>query len=75
LGTILPESNFVSVRHFTEEETMALPAVKKSKKEEANDSIIDEISNDTKGFIDRVLGDVGKSSATKQLLLGSISGW
>jgi hypothetical protein len=54
---------------------MALPAVKKSKKEEANDSIIDEISNDTKGFIDRVLGDVGKSSATKQLLLGSISGW
>jgi FUN14 domain-containing protein 1 len=54
---------------------MALPAVKKSEREEANDSIIDEIFNDTKGFIDRVLGDVGKSSATKQLLLGSISGW
>jgi FUN14 domain-containing protein 1 len=54
---------------------MASPAVKKSEIEEANDSIIDEISNDTKGFIDRVLGDVGKSSSTIQLLLGSISGW
>ncbi|KDR16193.1 hypothetical protein L798_09609, partial [Zootermopsis nevadensis] len=34
-----------------------------------------DISNGTKGFIDKVLGDVGKSSAVKQLLLGSISGW
>ncbi|XP_021925864.1 FUN14 domain-containing protein 2 isoform X2 [Zootermopsis nevadensis] len=48
----------------------------KSKREDKNDLIdIDDISNGTKGFIDKVLGDVGKSSAVKQLLLGSISGW
>jgi hypothetical protein len=50
---------------------MASPEVKKS-----NDSIsIDDIPNGAKGFIDKVVGDVGKTSAVKQLLLGSISGW
>lgn len=55
---------------------MASPVVRKSNKEEENDLIsIDEVSNEAKGLIDRVLGDVGKSSATKQLIIGSISGW
>jgi hypothetical protein len=56
---------------------MASRAVRKSNnKEEENDLIdIEEVARETKGFIDRVLGDVGKSSATKQLAIGSISGW
>lgn len=55
---------------------MASPVVRKSNKEEENDLIsIDEVSKEAKGLIDRVLGDVGKSSATKQLIIGSISGW
>lgn len=55
---------------------MASAGANKSKKEEENDLInIDDIANGTKGFIDKVLGDVGKSSAVKQLLIGSISGW
>ncbi|XP_069678105.1 FUN14 domain-containing protein 1 isoform X2 [Periplaneta americana] len=56
---------------------MASPAVRKSNKEEEENELIsiDEVAKETKGFIDRVLGDVGKSSATKQLVIGSISGW
>ncbi|PNF25611.1 hypothetical protein B7P43_G03833 [Cryptotermes secundus] len=49
---------------------MAPPSARKSNKEEENDLIsIDE------GLIDKVLGDVGKSSAAIQLLIGTISGW
>jgi hypothetical protein len=46
------------------------PPVRKSSKEEENDLIsIDE------RLIDRALGDVDKSSAAIQLLIGTISGW
>jgi hypothetical protein len=49
---------------------MAPPSVRKSSKEEEEDLIsIDE------GLIDKVLGDVGKSSAAIQLIIGTISGW
>jgi hypothetical protein len=55
---------------------MASPAARKSNKEEENDLLsIDEVTEEAKGLIDRILGDVGKSSATKQLIIGSISGW
>jgi hypothetical protein len=55
---------------------MAPPAVRKSNQEDEDDLIsIDEVTKEAKGLIDRVLGDVGKSSATKQLVIGSISGW
>jgi hypothetical protein len=49
---------------------MAPPSSRKSNEEEENDLIrIDE------GLIDKVLGDVGKSSAAIQLIIGTISGW
>lgn len=49
---------------------MAPPSARKSNKEEENDLIsIDE------GLIDKVLGDVGKSSAAIQFVIGTISGW
>lgn len=53
---------------------MTSPATRKSNKDESND-IIDEISKDTKGFITSILGDVSKTSATKQLLIGTSAGW
>ncbi|XP_018325535.1 FUN14 domain-containing protein 1 isoform X1 [Agrilus planipennis] len=31
--------------------------------------------DDVKSFIDRILGDISKTSATKQLVLGTSSGW
>lgn len=69
-------SNFVSERHLKKKEIMASPVVRKSNKEEENDLLnVDEVTREAKGLIDRILGDVGKSSATKQLIIGSISGW
>lgn len=47
---------------------MSLP---KKSKNEAND----DISKDAKSLLDKILGDVSKSSATKQIILGASSGW
>ncbi|XP_015438515.1 PREDICTED: FUN14 domain-containing protein 2-like isoform X1 [Dufourea novaeangliae] len=49
---------------------MSLPTSKKNK-EEAN---ID-ISKEAKSIIDKILGDVSKKSATKQIVIGTTSGW
>lgn len=48
---------------------MASAGVRNSNEEENN------VVSTGEGLIDRVLGDVGKYSATKQLIIGSISGW
>jgi hypothetical protein len=48
---------------------MASVAARKSNEEEEN------FVNAGKGLLDTVLGDVGKYSVTKQLIIGSISGW
>lgn len=36
---------------------------------------IDDVSAEAKNLIDKVIKDVGKSSASKQLLIGGASGW
>jgi len=36
---------------------------------------VDDITEETKGFIKKVIDDVGKSNASKQLVLGGASGW
>jgi len=56
---------------------MASPKTRRSNKEEEENDLlnVDEVTKEAKGLIDRILGDVGKSSATKQLLIGTISGW
>jgi len=56
---------------------MASPVARKSNKEEEEKELLNvgEVTKEAKGLIDRILGDVGKSSATKQLIIGSISGW
>ncbi|XP_026473531.1 FUN14 domain-containing protein 1-like isoform X2 [Ctenocephalides felis] len=56
---------------------MASPVVRKSNKDEVNKEIVsmDEVAKDAKNFIERILGDVSKTSATKQLVIGSLSGW
>lgn len=58
-------------------EPMASPVVRKSNKDEVNKEIVsmDEVAKDAKNFIERILGDVSKTSATKQLVIGSLSGW
>uniref|UniRef100_A0A6M2DWK8 Putative fun14 domain-containing protein 1 isoform x2 neodiprion lecontei n=1 Tax=Xenopsylla cheopis TaxID=163159 RepID=A0A6M2DWK8_XENCH len=56
---------------------MASPVVRKSNKEEVNKEIVsmDEVAKDAKNFLERILGDISKTSATKQLVIGSLSGW
>ncbi|GLH14388.1 Uncharacterized protein GBIM_18804 [Gryllus bimaculatus] len=54
---------------------MSSPAVRKAKKEEDDIIDMDKVAEDTKSFIDKVLGDVSKSSASRQLVMGTASGW
>ncbi|RZF39243.1 hypothetical protein LSTR_LSTR010337 [Laodelphax striatellus] len=50
---------------------------RKAQKEAENKDFIDmdEVSKEAQGIIDKVVKDVGKSSATRQLIIGSASGW
>lgn len=48
---------------------------KSSKDEDSPELTIKEVSMEAQSLIDKVIGDVGKSSATQQLILGSASGW
>jgi FUN14 domain-containing protein 1 len=47
---------------------------KKNIKNEINKEM-SNIGNEAKSFLDRFFGDVSKSSATKQILIGAGSGW
>ncbi|XP_012252324.1 FUN14 domain-containing protein 1A isoform X2 [Athalia rosae] len=55
---------------------MSLPIAKKGK-DDANKEILDlkDVSKEAKGIIEKILGDVSKTSATKQIIIGTTSGW
>lgn len=40
-----------------------------------NDFEIDKYKDDAKNVLKKVMNDISKSSSTKQLLLGTASGW
>ncbi|KAK9505072.1 hypothetical protein O3M35_009216 [Rhynocoris fuscipes] len=46
-----------------------------SRAEETDPITIDEVSREAKSIVEKVIKDVGKTSATKQLILGCASGW
>ncbi|XP_031786182.1 FUN14 domain-containing protein 1 isoform X3 [Nasonia vitripennis] len=52
---------------------MSLPVSKKGK-EDANREVSD-VAKDAKSFLEKILGDVSKTSATKQIVIGTASGW
>ncbi|XP_014225453.1 FUN14 domain-containing protein 1 isoform X1 [Trichogramma pretiosum] len=52
---------------------MSLPNSKKGK-EDANREVSD-VAKDAKSFLDKILGDVSKTSASKQIAIGAASGW
>lgn len=42
----------------------------------AEDEIsVDEVKKEAKGFIDKIMKDVGKTSCTQQIAIGTASGW
>ncbi|KAL3287777.1 hypothetical protein HHI36_002239 [Cryptolaemus montrouzieri] len=45
--------------------------------DKANKEIINlnEVKNDAKSYIEKILGDISKTSASKQMILGVSSGW
>lgn len=54
---------------------MSLPVTKKSKDDANKGECSLDISKETKSIIDKILGDVSKKSATKQIIIGTTSGW
>lgn len=54
---------------------MSLPVTKKSKNDANKEESGIDISKEAKGLIDKILGDVSKTSATKQIIIGTASGW
>lgn len=55
---------------------MSLPGAKKGK-DDANKELVDlkDVSKDARSMIEKILGDVSKTSASKQILIGTASGW
>lgn len=47
----------------------------KTSKEIANKKSSADVSKDVKPVVEKIFGDISKSSATKQILIGSASGW
>lgn len=43
-------------------------------KKEAENKIIEKMSA-TGSYIEKFLGDISKKSATKQIIIGSVTGW
>ncbi|XP_068966816.1 FUN14 domain-containing protein 1-like isoform X3 [Bombus flavifrons] len=54
---------------------MNLPVTKKNKDDANKGECSLDISKETKSIIDKILGDVSKKSATKQIVIGTTSGW
>lgn len=52
-----------------------MPLVKKFDKTEKLDKPFRLNDRNAKSFLDKILGDVSKTSATKQLIIGASSGW
>lgn len=50
--------------------------IPRAKPTETEDEIsVDEVKKEAKGFIDKIMKDVGKTSATQQIAIGTASGW
>ncbi|KAF7386783.1 hypothetical protein HZH66_011235 [Vespula vulgaris] len=54
---------------------MSLPAGKSSKESTSKEVCTLDVSKEAKSYLDKILGDVGKKSATKQIIIGTTSGW
>ena len=54
---------------------MSTPAVKKSKEDANKEAYSIDASKEARSILEKFLGDVSKSSATKQIIIGSTSGW
>ncbi|XP_044013786.1 FUN14 domain-containing protein 1 isoform X3 [Aphidius gifuensis] len=69
----LPQPSISGVKKLIKRVKMSQP---KKSKENSNKDIQDlDITSEAKTYLDKILGDVSKKSATKQILIGTTSGW
>ncbi|CAD6241334.1 GSCOCG00002660001-RA-CDS [Cotesia congregata] len=57
---------------------MGLPTTKKNRENLSNElreAASSSSSDDTKNYLDKIFGDISKTSATKQIVIGTTSGW
>jgi len=52
-----------------------MPIPKKSKEDANKEAYSIDASQEAKSFLEKIMGDVSKSSATKQIIIGTTSGW
>jgi len=52
-----------------------MPRAKKNKEDANKEAYSIDASREAKSFLEKIMGDVSKSSATKQIIIGSTSGW
>lgn len=50
-------------------------AAKKNKDEANKEAYSIDAAKEAKSILEKIMGDVSKSSATKQIIIGSTSGW
>lgn len=55
---------------------MSTSAVKRNKEDANKESYSSiDVTKEAQTYLDKILGDVSKSSAAKQIIIGSTSGW
>lgn len=54
---------------------MSVPAAKRNKEEANKEAYSIDAAKEAKSILEKIMGDVSKSSATKQIIIGSTSGW
>ncbi|KAL6424314.1 hypothetical protein ACFW04_009845 [Cataglyphis niger] len=54
---------------------MSTPAAKKNKEDANKEAYSIDTSKEVRSLLEKIMGDVSKSSATKQILIGTTSGW
>lgn len=54
---------------------MSAPNIKKNKNDSNRDVSDTDLTKEAKSMIEKFLGDVSKTSATKQIIIGTTSGW
>lgn len=60
---------------FSSSTKMTTSGIKKSKEDTNKEVHNIDVSEEAKSYLEKILGDVSKSSAAKQILIGSTTGW
>ncbi|XP_070172796.1 FUN14 domain-containing protein 2 isoform X1 [Polyergus mexicanus] len=63
------------MRKLVKRTKMSIPVAKKNKEDANKEAYSIDASKEARSILEKIMGDVSKSSATKQILIGTTSGW